>query len=314
MTMHLRRQDTTGKLILISLLYTQLELGTARPFLNEDFEKYGNYITSTRLTNIWSYSSSCNLKIHVHNAKQYVPPRANDFFLMDLVYDSVTNPDHIHIFNHVRIALKVLTAADIVAVGHGYSILEDVKNRKSVRNSSLGWQHSEKLPPSWIKMWKMILEIVVQPHIRAKPLGVWNEQGHQTWQCHTDPHTNLISNADSTFVRRTRTRFGSFVKDSVYKPVSHPCDAHVISNNTIQIISKGSIFPTSDAEKHEGSPLQKFRSINDWRKRNWGTAPISDSIIKKTKCLLQKNVLVACSDGSTFPESQQIVSRTTLYA
>ena len=50
---HLRAMDTTGKLLLTSLRYTQLELGVSKPFLSLIFYKYCNFVTPTWITNLW---------------------------------------------------------------------------------------------------------------------------------------------------------------------------------------------------------------------------------------------------------------------
>ena len=50
---HLRAMDTTGKLLLTSLRYTQLELGVSKPFLSLNFYKYCNFVTPTWITNLW---------------------------------------------------------------------------------------------------------------------------------------------------------------------------------------------------------------------------------------------------------------------
>lgn len=80
---------------------------------------------------------------------------------MDLIYDKVKNTEHIHIFNHVRVALKVLTAADIVSAGSGHHILEYIKQGQMGRTNTLVCPESEKLPKRWIDAWNTILSTAV---------------------------------------------------------------------------------------------------------------------------------------------------------
>ena len=76
----------------------------------------------------------------------YQVPRLNDFYLMDVIFREVNNPEHIHIFNHVRIALKLYTASDIVSIGSGATILPNVLKGINLRGSKLGWAKSEPIP------------------------------------------------------------------------------------------------------------------------------------------------------------------------
>lgn len=89
--------------------------------------------------------------------------RTDDFFLVDIIYSEGRNIEHINIFNHVRIALKVYTASDIVALETGSTILKSIMRGGNYRRSTFGWPKSEPLPTRWMKIWETMLRTYIQP-------------------------------------------------------------------------------------------------------------------------------------------------------
>ena len=130
---HYRQQDTTGKLILTSLRYTQLEAGLSKSFFKYNYDKTHFLVTPTWLTHLWEYSTSCHTQIHENTPWIYDPPRQHDFFLMDKVVTSNVPQQHKEIFNRIRINLRLLTASDIVIVNHRNRILPYIYERYNRR-------------------------------------------------------------------------------------------------------------------------------------------------------------------------------------
>ena len=52
LSLHIKRMDTTGKLILIHLKYLQLIIGMPQPFYSYDYEKFNFLIENSWLQNI----------------------------------------------------------------------------------------------------------------------------------------------------------------------------------------------------------------------------------------------------------------------
>ena len=78
--MHYRNQDTTGKLMMASMRYTQLESGLSRPYYTCNFYKTHFLTTPTWLTNLWQYCTECHVQLKEAAPWVYKPPRINDFF------------------------------------------------------------------------------------------------------------------------------------------------------------------------------------------------------------------------------------------
>ena len=51
--LHYRNNNTTGKLLKITMRYTQLECGLSVPFYKQNFYKIQHLITPTWITNLW---------------------------------------------------------------------------------------------------------------------------------------------------------------------------------------------------------------------------------------------------------------------
>lgn len=73
--LHYRNHDTTGKLLKISMKYTQLECGLSDPFYKHDFYKVQHLITPTLTTNLWQYTTESHCSIHEQHSWQYKFPR-----------------------------------------------------------------------------------------------------------------------------------------------------------------------------------------------------------------------------------------------
>ena len=78
--MHPRKMDTTGKLMKISMGYTQLECGMPKPFYEYNYYRMQYLTTLTWITNIWQYTSECHVSLKEINPWTYSSPREYDFF------------------------------------------------------------------------------------------------------------------------------------------------------------------------------------------------------------------------------------------
>ena len=154
--MHLRLGDTTGKLLEISTRSTQMELGTLKSFWNLNYATHCEYTTSTWTTNIWDYLCQCGVKLIDYKHWVYLPPRHNDFHIMDVVYNRASD---VYDDNNKRFKRRVYECEA--------SLL-----------SSLGWPRIKNFPPSWKKIWQSILTSIILPRIKANPLGKWIRPSH----------------------------------------------------------------------------------------------------------------------------------------
>ena len=298
LTMHMRRQDTVGDLMTICIQNTQLELGVSKQFFLLPFPSYSFVCTPTWITDIWEYVHKCHGTAHIPFLHMQHLQRQNDFFLMDKVFESQHTSEHIHIFNHVRIALKVITASDIVTLGSNAHVLRSVRKGCIKRRSKLQWPKSENIPAKWLEVWNCILDDVIIPHLLRYPLGNWIAETHQVWDHHTNQSKDAISDPHHTYSIRRRTRYSNYDLAPEYLPLSIPCDVLPSGDTSIQCLGAGSITYEKEVPQVHKSIRDAFKHVSDWRKRNWGQTFMKKAQVKKMLSLLRRNKLCCCSDGS----------------
>ena len=120
-------------------------------------------LTPTWLTHIWEYLYSCNATINEKDLWLYIPPRDNDFFLMDLIIEAAIPDEHKIIFNEIRMHLKLITAADIVQINSNTQILPNIIQGKNSRGSTYKWPDTKPFPKKWIKIWQATIDSYIVP-------------------------------------------------------------------------------------------------------------------------------------------------------
>ena len=125
--LHYRNNDTTGKLLKITMRYTQLECGLSDPFYTHEFYKIEHLVTPTWITNLWQYTSESHSQIHKQHPWSYQCLRIRDSFIMDIIINSDLSHEHQEIFNSVRLNLRLLTLSDMVVANSPSRILPDMQ-------------------------------------------------------------------------------------------------------------------------------------------------------------------------------------------
>ena len=181
MFMHIRRNDVTGRMMLILIKHMQIECGSGTPFFHLDYNTWGNFATWNWITHLWEYLDSRAIQLDLTERVVYELPRENDVFVMDIVQKlDIPMEDKIKI-NKVRQHMKVLSLADIVD-GRGKKLLNGVQNAELIgRCSTL--EFKPQAPPSkWIKIWKEKVIPAITRHLSRFPLGRWVAPTHQKWK------------------------------------------------------------------------------------------------------------------------------------
>ena len=138
------------------------------------------------------------------------------------------------------------------------------------RTSNLAWPTSESLAPRWITIWKSILVSIIQPNLRAKPLGQWIANTHQQWMYLTTADKLVITDGTNTnaYAKTTFTRSGNYTKTNEYIETSIPCDINLKNNDTIQYISSDCVEKQTDVPPQCSSHKLAYSKMNYWRKQN----------------------------------------------
>ena len=288
--MHARRGDSTGELLEICIAYTQLELGISGHFLSTSFYKYKDYITHTWITHLWQYLTDCKATIEATTHHLYNPPRANDFFLMDVVYAADIPKESKEIFNQIRTALQLVTASDIVEVGSSTNILQYIFELKNNRLSSWEWPVVLQFPDTWKEIWVSVLTNVIQTKLRQSPLGHWIRSSHQIWPGKVSDDNNVLHYQDSYYEYYSGIRRKKYIPTVYTRPCLIRADIEY-TNNEIFVISQAN-------EVQEIPPISvNEEQIPTWMHKNWGIN-IDGLRISKIAESLQNRTLIAVGDGS----------------
>ena len=187
---HIRAADDTGKLLSISIQWTQLEIGTNDLFLNLKPSTFLSLTTPTWITSLWKAMSPYNIQFTPSSLPSSIiptPPRQSDDFIMNLFLNHHFTTQQLITINHCRLYLQVLFISDI-SNATGVSI--DLPYRGNAiyihnrRISSLRWPIISNPPTTsqW-ELWQSAIKTCIcnQLYILHTPLGDWSNNTHQHW-------------------------------------------------------------------------------------------------------------------------------------
>jgi len=178
--MHLRREDTTAKLLLIEFQNMQLECGSETLFFNLNYEKYSSLVTNTWSKNLWEYYDDRAIEMDMNLEVIQKKQRVNDRFIMDILVEGgkLSQQELIGI-NRYRQHLKVVVLSDIVDL-RGKKILQNIREGTNNRNSSFLFSRQEPAL-KWKTWWSTKACPILHAAIQKKMLKEWVASTHQIW-------------------------------------------------------------------------------------------------------------------------------------
>ena len=293
MFMHYRKKDTTGKLIQISMDWTDLELGMGRSFMSLSAKKWHHLATNTWLTHLWQYVEDCGMKLKFTKQANRELPRKNDFYLMDIINQKEISIQDQKIFNEIRIHMKLLSASDIVQCNSDYQILPSIYDGKNVRESTLKWPLTQEFPKEWLKTWKSLLMSYILPRLRHAPLGQWYKPSHQKWPIQTT--------ANKTFLEKNGILFKLHdTHTSKYLPTAQNPPAALYPADVDQTNPDSPVFVYGVKKTNKTMTKKDTRDqpIPQWMFRNWGDVNMTASKMEEIAEQIQDNNIIAASDGT----------------
>lgn len=295
---HYRRHDTTGRLMKISMRWTQLEAGTSKPFYQYNFKQLAPLLTPTWMIHLWEYLSSCNSTISEHAPWVYDLPCENDFFLMDIVLDANIPVEQKIIFNEIRMHLRILTASDIIVLGSGSSVHPNVFKGIRFRPSSLLWPNTQKFPRRWLKVWNTILQTYIIPKIRNTPIGNYLRSPHQTWKTKATLDGLFIHDGSCTYKKFSRTRRSKYIPTS--ETIDCQMSADIVFNNNEPVLlgSKDTTGLINTNQMHQGTAWEYYQQAPKWQKLLWGNIDLTPEKLSEIITHFSNNNINAAGDGS----------------
>jgi len=89
--MHVRRKDVTGKIMLMSLKYSQLECGrSGNIILNMNYGKWEKLVTWSWMVSLWEYIDKGGITMDIIEPIVYGKQRQHDKYVMDIIVQPTT--------------------------------------------------------------------------------------------------------------------------------------------------------------------------------------------------------------------------------
>jgi hypothetical protein len=190
---HLGEQDKSGRLILLSMSYVQLIIGSGESFLHKPFPKYERWLDHNWLTSLWCFISKIKLKITVKRQWKPSLPRENDVFLMDSFITHGYKKVELQLLNQCRLYLQALTLSDICSADGKDIVIQIYEGEKlKDRRSTLNWPKQQCPGIAAWKCWRAALTHLAETSISQRPLGKWLSEPHQQWFWYMDPQTSIL--------------------------------------------------------------------------------------------------------------------------
>ena len=289
--MHLRRDDTTAKLLRIAISYMNLECGSRKQCLELSYKKWSKFTTSTWLTDLWKYMDECSCRLIV-NSETYSLPRKNDFWIMDVVESSPIEENNKVIFNQIRLWMQIATASDIVTLDKGSSIMPGIWTYNIHRKSTWNWPAMEPPHPSWKEIWTSVLRSIILPEIRKRPLGEWIHPTHQQWTTMADHDLSHVQTKGNIY------QYSQRKGQRVYTPTLCLCPVDMWRDKVIgfqlQLPTKSNPMPQENVQK---TLEQEISRLSGWRLDNLGYLPHMQQLLA-IKSSIMKGECISAGDGS----------------
>ena len=289
--LHMRRKDTTGKLIRITREYTQMECGSKSDFLQLDYERWKYLITETWMTHLWEYWNSRGVIIDTTEDLGFMQQRENDECIMDVVMRSkLSNVEKMRA-NLVRQDLKIIMLSDIVD-GRGRIVLDNIRIGKRARDSHLTFRR-QQIPESWRRMWRDKVCPVLQHVINRAPLGIVKRKSHQIWSWKISDDNKFLSSNRNMYKLIGSIKNGRLEKDTycvdIRRRSSRCADVRWCKGEpkVIAVYPKIRIF----AEEEQNDSFFKYRDL-------WGKVDLCGYDFETVLKMISENNILGATDGS----------------
>ena len=178
--MHLRRQDTTAQLLLISMQTTQMECGSGKLFFNLPYTTFSKLATKTWCKSLWEYCDAREMEFDI--GLNVVPPlqRKHDHFIMDILvkYGNFSTKELFGI-NKYRQHLQLLMLSDVTDL-RGKRLMREIQEGKRSRRSNYKFCPQKPIK-AWETLWTSKVCPILNMVLQRQPLGAWVHESHQLW-------------------------------------------------------------------------------------------------------------------------------------
>jgi hypothetical protein len=195
---HLRAQDRTCRLILISHGYLQLSFGITTNFLNVAYKDYYYWASPSWLTSLWHLISRLYFSIHIKKVWLPLTPHDNDVNLMEYFISQQFHPKQLVCLNRCNLYLQVLSVSNQVAAD-GVTIISPTLSGHQLtdRRSTLTWPAQGRPPQSDWLLWASAIGSLCSGTRILRPIDMEHCITHQKWFWFIDRGLNIYHSLDN---------------------------------------------------------------------------------------------------------------------
>lgn len=280
--LHMKRNDSTGKLFKIALRYMQQSTGLSTPFYNKKFDSYGHLLPHSWLRQLFQYLDSRQVKIELTEDITLPQARRHDVSIMELLSKHFTK-NQLCIINRYRIFLQVMFISEVTDI-NGKHLLPNIKEGKNFRDSKWTWPN-QTCPKGHEKLWKRACH-VLQTHLSTNRLGSWKKKT-QEWQWKTNHNSSYIIHPNLGCFKLFQARYRSYYIKSNEDAgkCTFDADAHYNRDKLVLMSKDVKVIPAFVA------PKDQFKFFFEDHK-------MPPAFERKILKLLKKNRLLYGSDAT----------------
>ena len=199
--MHVRRNDITGRLLMISMKYTQLEVGSKRLFFNLNYSKWGYLATWTWLTHLWQYMDVGGMEMTLNEQVTQEHQRHNDKFIMDVIVQCCECTEiEVSMINIVRQYYKVLLLSDITKMD-GKTIQDNYRKSEGTPAVTRLFFRKQKPTKRMFRVWEKKAVPILTKWVQKHKLQQWIQEPHYKWDWMQTQDQRYIKHRGQIFER-----------------------------------------------------------------------------------------------------------------
>jgi len=163
-----------------------VELGISAQPLQESYERYGKWITSTWLKSVWEKVNMFSITVEIAPLP-VCPPREGDKWFMQAAMDAgITNTVEQRILNRFRCHQQVLYVSDVLDAGGKCLNKRYLDRRKPDKIWSTLVFPQEKPPNKPLKLWQQVLYTIAPQGQIQDRIGRFTAKGDKIWEWRYD--------------------------------------------------------------------------------------------------------------------------------
>jgi hypothetical protein len=189
---HYDCQSGLGIQLQVSMKLFLTELGILAQPLQESYERYVNWITSTWIKSVWEKVMMFSITVEIAPLP-VCPPREGDKWFMQAAMDAgVTNTDELRILNRFCCHQQVVYVSDVLDAGGKCLNRRYLGHRKHTEICSTLIFPQEKPPNKHLKLWRQVLYAIAPRGRLQDQIGRFTTKGCKIWEWRYDEASNKV--------------------------------------------------------------------------------------------------------------------------